>query len=194
MRVGRRFIPVLLSAGVALNVLGGLAVDFLKLPIFLDTAGTMLVAVVAGPWWGALTGGLSNLLLSFWIPDDLWFGLANASVGITVGYIVRARGFKDYLTPLISGLTAGVIASLVGTLVASFVFGEVAGDTTGVIAAGLGSFSDRVLTPSLVPVLLTNAIDKLISVYLVFYLTRALPFLAPEPPEGFVDPVLDQES
>jgi len=185
--IARRAIPALLAIGVGLNVLGGLLVDVLKLPIYVDTAGTMLVAVVAGPWWGALTGLLSNALLALWIPNDLWFGLANAAVGITVGYIVRARGFKDYLTPLLAGIAAGATAALVGAFVGTWVFGTTQGATLEVVSSGLAEVGGTVLTMSFAALLLTNIIDKLIAIYLVFYLTRAVPFLAPEPPEGFVD-------
>ena len=112
MRLAKRLLPGLLVLGVVLDLAGGLLVDALKLPLFLDTVGTMFVAVIAGPWWGALTGLLSNLVLSMWIPGDLAFASVNIAIALTVGYIVRVRGFKDYLTPLLAGLAAGLVASV----------------------------------------------------------------------------------
>jgi energy-coupling factor transport system substrate-specific component len=192
--IAKRAIPALLAAGVGLNVLGGLLVDFLKLPIFLDTTGTMLVAVVAGPWWGAFTGLLSNAVLAIWIPNDFWFGIANASVGLVVGFIVRRRGFKDYLTPLMAGLAAGVVAALVGTTVAAFVSGEVAGGALQAATTGLTGAAEAVLAASFLLGLSENLVDKLIAIYIVFYITRALPSLAPDPPSGFVDPIKRAEA
>ena len=47
---------LLMPVGVAINIVGGQLVNFLKLPLHLDAIGTILVACIAGPWVGALTG------------------------------------------------------------------------------------------------------------------------------------------
>ena len=53
---------VLMAIGIALNMTLGQLATMLKLPIFLDSLGTMLVAVLCGPWIGGLTGLVTNLL------------------------------------------------------------------------------------------------------------------------------------
>jgi energy-coupling factor transport system substrate-specific component len=47
---------VLILAGVGISVVGETLVTVLRSSIFLDTIGTILVALLAGPWVGALTG------------------------------------------------------------------------------------------------------------------------------------------
>jgi energy-coupling factor transport system substrate-specific component len=49
---------VLIPVAIAINVVIGQIVVFLRLPVYLDSIGTVLVAVLAGPWAGALTGTL----------------------------------------------------------------------------------------------------------------------------------------
>ena len=64
-RVRRDFTPLtltLIPLGIALNIVVGQLVGALNLPIFLDSIGTVLVALLAGPWVAALTGLLSNLI------------------------------------------------------------------------------------------------------------------------------------
>jgi energy-coupling factor transport system substrate-specific component len=51
---------VLIPVAIAINVVIGQIVVLLKLPVYLDSIGTVLVGVLAGPWAGALTGTLSN--------------------------------------------------------------------------------------------------------------------------------------
>ncbi len=53
---------VLIPIAIAINIAIGQIVYLLKLPIYLDSIGTVLVGALAGPWAGALTGALSNLL------------------------------------------------------------------------------------------------------------------------------------
>ena len=55
-------ILVLMAIGIALNMALGQLVAMLKLPVFLDSLGTMLVAVLCGPWIGGLTGLVTNLI------------------------------------------------------------------------------------------------------------------------------------
>jgi energy-coupling factor transport system substrate-specific component len=52
---------LLIPVAVAINFVGGQLAMALKLPIYLDSIGTMLVGLIAGPWVGAATGLLNKL-------------------------------------------------------------------------------------------------------------------------------------
>src|SRR5256885_8202441 len=57
---------VLMPIAIAINIVLGVTVQqYLKLPIYLDSIGTILVGVLAGPIPGALTGILSNLIWQY---------------------------------------------------------------------------------------------------------------------------------
>ena len=56
----------LMPVAIAINIVLGVTVQqVLKLPIYLDSIGTILVGVLAGPIAGALTGILSNLIWQY---------------------------------------------------------------------------------------------------------------------------------
>jgi hypothetical protein len=56
----------LMPVAIAINIVLGYTVQsVLKLPIYLDSIGTILVGVLAGPLAGALTGILSNLIWEY---------------------------------------------------------------------------------------------------------------------------------
>jgi hypothetical protein len=57
---------VLMPVAIAINIVLGYTVQtVLKLPIYLDSIGTILVGVLAGPIPGALTGALANLIWQY---------------------------------------------------------------------------------------------------------------------------------
>ena len=61
----------LMPMAIAINiVLGYTVANILKLPIYLDSIGTIFVGVLAGPIAGALTGILSNLIWQVVIPGQ----------------------------------------------------------------------------------------------------------------------------
>ena len=53
---------VLIVISIAINMIGGQLASMVKLPIFLDSIGTLISAVLLGPVIGMLTGLLTNLL------------------------------------------------------------------------------------------------------------------------------------
>jgi hypothetical protein len=83
---------VLMPVAIAINIAIGSVVYFLKLPIYLDSVGTVLVGVLAGPWAGALTGLLSNLLWSLLPipggagPFAAFFAPVAAVIGLMAGF------------------------------------------------------------------------------------------------------------
>jgi len=56
----RTLIVALVPLAVAVNFVANWVAATLGLPIYLDTVGTFLAAVLLGPWWGALAGVLTN--------------------------------------------------------------------------------------------------------------------------------------
>ena len=88
---------VLMPIAIAINIiLGATVANALKLPIYLDSIGTILVAALAGPIAGALTGALSNLLWTFILPPPFQngpaaaFAIVAAVIGVMAGLIARA--------------------------------------------------------------------------------------------------------
>jgi hypothetical protein len=87
---------VLMPVAIALNIVLGQTVgSALKLPIYLDSIGTILVGVLAGPIAGALTGALSNII---------WQYAPGIGPGSNIG--------PFWITAAVIGLLAGVWGQL----------------------------------------------------------------------------------
>ncbi len=72
--------------------------------LYFDMSGTALVALLLGPWWGALVGVFSNSLVNwFLLPDQtnylavLPWTLVNMEGGFFWGILGRAQGFRKYI-------------------------------------------------------------------------------------------------
>src|SRR3954466_14261198 len=86
-------VVTLIPLAVAVNFVGNLAIAPLGLPIYLDTIGTFLAAVLLGPWWGALAGVLTNVLGAF--PNgvtNVLFAPVNVVAALAWGYGGRRPG------------------------------------------------------------------------------------------------------
>jgi hypothetical protein len=78
---------LLMVVSIAINITIGSIIVALRLPIYVDSIGTVLVGVLAGPWAGALTGLLSNLIWSLLpVPGGAGpFTAAFAPVAMVIG-------------------------------------------------------------------------------------------------------------
>ncbi len=124
---------VLIPVAIAINLAVGQLVIALKLPLYLDSIGTILVAVLVGPWSGALTGVISNVIWTAtgWFPQAIaWAGVA-AVIGILASAFKRGGWMEKVWQAGLSGLITGIVAALLSAPIAAFVFGGVTG--TGVV-------------------------------------------------------------
>ena len=93
---------VLMPIAVAINIiLGATVANALKIPIYLDSIGTILVGLLAGPVAGALTGFLSNILWTYVIPPPFQNGpaAAFAIVAVVIGVLAGLAGRAGWMRP-----------------------------------------------------------------------------------------------
>ncbi len=84
---------VLMPIAIAINIALGAAVQQgLKLPIYLDSIGTILVGILAGPLAGLATGALANLIWGYLLPAPV----GTATIG------------PFFITAAVIGLLAGI--------------------------------------------------------------------------------------
>ena len=82
----------LMPVSIAINIAVGSIIVALRLPIYLDSIGTVLVGALAGPWAGALTGLLANLIWSILPvpggagPTIAFFAPVAAVIGLMAGF------------------------------------------------------------------------------------------------------------
>ncbi|GAF25267.1 predicted membrane protein [Moorella thermoacetica Y72] len=166
----------IISTGIAINIIGSIVASAVKLPIFLDSIGTMLAAVLLGPWLGALTGLVGNIIQGVLTdPANIPFGIVNAVIGLVVGYLSLKRGFEDYLTPLLAGLILAILCPVVGTPIAVYLFGGVTGGGVDILYAIFLKKEMGIFTSAFLARIPANLVDKLLSAYMVMLVIRKFP-------------------
>ncbi len=121
---------VLMALAIPINVvLGQTVASALKLPVYLDSIGTILVGVLAGPFAGAATGLLSNLAWTFVLggtplgsPFAWPCAIVAAAIGFMAGLFGAAGVFRTRPGTSPARLAAGV-AVAVGVLGALAIWG-----------------------------------------------------------------------
>lgn len=165
---------VLIPIGVAINAAGGLLAKTLQLPVFLDSIGTFLVAMLAGPWVGAITGILGVAIISFSDPQVVVWCLVAGTMGVVVGFLSRARMFRGVGRIIASILVVVALSVLLSVIIRITVFGGI--DAYGVSVIG-AAFMEAGM-PLWLAVTLSSVIaelpDKIISLLIPLLVIAAM--------------------
>jgi energy-coupling factor transport system substrate-specific component len=167
---------VLIPIGVGINFVVGTLVNALQLPIFLDTIGTILVAIMAGPWVGALTGLMSSLVIGITSPASMAFAPTSIAIGLVAGFLVLHGMFRSYPRTLVSGVILALTGVIVSSPIVVLVFGGAGGSpgqsavTAFLLATGANLWRSVVTSQ-----LLVAGTDKVISVFVAVIIARAIP-------------------
>ena len=106
---------IIILLGAALNIAGRQAAKSLMLPVWLDSVGTFMSAVLLGPLAGALSGALMNIVMNFYEPGQIWFILVSIAGGIAVGrFFPRDRKIESF-SVIATALFAGFVMTVVST-------------------------------------------------------------------------------
>jgi len=107
---------VLILGCLGLNFAGHAVVVAFGLPLFLDSIGTVLAGVVAGPWVGGSVGFISNLVSSNTVdPVAAPYGIVSFAVGFAAGLSRYLNWQKRGTGWLALWLVTVAIAALVST-------------------------------------------------------------------------------
>lgn len=166
---------VFCALAIAANIVLGILTSSLKLPLYLDTIGTVFVAVLAGPWYGAAVGGLTNLLTGILFNvKDIPFLLVNVVIGIIVGFIYKKYSF-NFIVALITGLILSIVAPLIGTPIGIWVYGGLTGTGMDFLFLWLRESGSSIFAASFIPKVINNLLDKIGTCLLVYLLWRNFP-------------------
>jgi hypothetical protein len=111
---------VLIPVAIAINIAIGTLVVFLKLPVYLDSIGTVLVGALAGPWAGALTGALANLIWGLFTPNIAPFFYVAAVIGLMAGFFGRRGVFQQESPRWVSVLIGAVFFFTLAFFITAF--------------------------------------------------------------------------
>ncbi|WP_196600368.1 ECF transporter S component [Pectinatus frisingensis] len=123
---------VLIPAAVGINYIGKLFAGALKLPLWLDSIGTILAACMAGPIVGALCGAINNIIYGFTLdPVSFIYAVSQIGIGICAGVLAWNGAMKGIVKAIISGIIIAIVSALISTPINIALYGGQTGNLWG---------------------------------------------------------------
>ncbi len=166
---------LLIPVGVAINVVGGQLASLLHLPMYLDTIGTIFTGIIAGPWVGAVTGLMTNIVTGILNPVNFWFIHVNVLVGLVTGFMARAGWFTSWWKGLLATVIQAIVSTVASAPVVVYVFGGVTGSGTSLISAVMIAAGKSIWASFLSVEIVWTIVDRIISWLISLGVMKVIP-------------------
>jgi energy-coupling factor transport system substrate-specific component len=175
MKIETRILA-LIAFGAVINIVMGQINQWLRLPIFLDSIGTVLVAVLGGVVAGGLTGLVGNLARTLVAgPVEAAFAPVAITIGIVAGLLARAGFFRRVWTAALAGVVISVALTMVAIPIQVYLFGGVTGTGSDLVVLYMMHIGQTLLSSVALTIVASNIVDKVISTLVVWFILQKLP-------------------
>lgn len=168
----------LVGMAVCINFAGGQLALALRLPIYLDSIGTILTGALLGPWYGMLPNLLSGILSG--VTTDiyaLYFTPVGMLVGAAAGLVLHGTAWQEpkWSSLIVPAVLVTVPGTIVSSLICAVLFGGITSSGSTILVQLLAKTPLGMTASVFVVQILTDYLDRLISIFAAACMLRALP-------------------
>ncbi|MBQ6555714.1 MAG: HD domain-containing protein [Firmicutes bacterium] len=163
--------------GALINIAGSsIAVRF-KLPMFLDSIGTILTAAFGGYLPGIAVGYITNVINGISDVTNSYYAFINVLLAIAAAFFEKKGFFKKLGTTVIAILTFALIGGGVGSLLTYFIYGFSIGEGISAPFAVYiyEHYINSVFYAQLSADFIIDIIDKIVTVIIALVIMRLIP-------------------
>ncbi|MCR5604455.1 MAG: HD domain-containing protein [Lachnospiraceae bacterium] len=165
---------ILCAAGVALNIMLNAVTIALDIPLYLDTVGTIAIAVMGGTLPGVIVGFATNTLRAITNTSSMYYGALSVLIALFAAFMAHRGLHKKVGGIALMVAVFTVIGGVIGAFIPWFMEDiNIEGDAlnsllyeTGLFSHGLSHFFSK---------LVTDLLDKSITVLIALSITRIVP-------------------
>lgn len=164
----------IVAVAICINLIGGQLALLLKLPIYLDSIGTVFIASVLGPFYGMLPNLLSGLIMGMTV--DV-YSLYYAPVGIILGFVTglvykKCHPKKGWI--LLAAILITIPSTIVSSCITAFLFGGITSSGSSILVQILAKTPLGMVGSCFVVQFITDYIDRVICLFVVAAMTKVL--------------------
>jgi len=153
----------------------GWVVSAVKLPIFLDSIGITVAAILGGPFVAAAVAIATTLLGTVLFSPVLWAFTHTAILIGFLSYFFAQRGFyRKWFTAILAGFIIGICAAAVSAPVAAYVFGGATAGGVDAITLAFRSAGKGILEAVFYSGFTSEQLDKPLVSFIAYLLVHTL--------------------
>jgi len=175
MKKSYKLTVFLIPIGIAVNFIGGQIILLLKLPLYLDSVGTIVVGALCGGIPGAIVGAISNALNAITNPTTLAYIWLNILFGLLAGFLAKKGVFRSLWKTMVASIGFALIGGGIGSTITILMFGGLGAGTTGAITGMLMTMGFSVQAGAFISELFADLLDKIPTMIIVYFILKSIP-------------------
>jgi energy-coupling factor transport system substrate-specific component len=175
MKKSYKLTVFLIPIGIAVNFIGGQIILLLKLPLYLDSVGTIVVGALCGGIPGAIVGAISNALNAITNPTTLAYIWLNILFGLLAGFLAKKGVFRSLWKTMVASIGFALIGGGLGSTITILMFGGLGAGATGAITGMLMTMGFSVQAGAFISELFADLLDKIPTMIIVFFILKSIP-------------------
>lgn len=165
----------LIPVGVAINFATYFIATSLKLPLFLDATGTVIVAATCGPVAGGLCGLLFSIISGISYPTSMLYFPVSTICGVIIGLTAtKLKWMTKFSTSLLVALLLAINGVFLSYPITVMLFGGVTASGQSVILLGLQAMGFSQTAAYFISALMTEFLDKFLTVIVGFFVIKLI--------------------
>lgn len=166
-----------LALAAVLNIAGANIALLLKIPLYLDTLGTFLSAMLFGPFYGMIPGLLSGLLTGFTTDIySLFYLPVQLVTALAAGFLFYEKSFKTgKYRILLFAAAVTVPGTIVSASITAFLFGGITSSGSSILVQLLHHTGLNLTASVFCVQLLTDYLDRAVMLCLSVLVLGVLP-------------------
>ncbi len=168
----------LIAVCIGINYIGGTIALWLRLPIYLDSIGTIFAGALLGPFFGALAGFLSGLLSGMTTDIfSLYYSPIQIITGLIAGLLLhqRSTSSKKYGQLIWKALLISLPGTVISSLITVKLFGGITSSGSSILVQLLSGLGMNQLLSVTIVQAGTDYLDRLLSLIVVTTVIASLP-------------------
>lgn len=156
-----------IALGAVINIIGGNIALALRLPVYLDGIGTVLVSALLGPVYGMIPGIVSGMISG--ITTDIYafyFIPVQIVTGIMAGMMFKTSFMEKWKLGF-GALCISIPGTVVGASITAYVFGGITSSGSSILVVLLNKLGMNMVASAFMVQVFTDYFDRLISAGLV---------------------------
>lgn len=161
--------------GIVVNIVGAFIALNLRLPVYLDSIGTIMVSALSGPAYGIATGLLGSIIsgMTFDI-YSLYYAPVQILTGLMAGILFKGTWLKGIKMP-VGALFLSFPTSIASAIITAFIFGGITSSASSYIVQILSKLGVGLTLSCFIVQIITDYADKFIGAAIVIGVLTAMP-------------------
>lgn len=163
------------ALGIVLNIAGAFIALNLRLPVYMDSIGTIMISALLGPVYGITTGLLGSIISGiFFDIYSLYYAPVQILTGLMAGILFKSAWPKGIKMP-VGALCLSFPTSIVSSIITAFIFGGITSSASSYIVQILSKLGVGLTLSCFIVQIITDYADKFIGAVIVMGVLRTMP-------------------